>query len=168
MVAVRQALAVITLAVAVDISIRKKCPVIIRVILSLVKAVDHPGALCDHRAQTGLEHRIRSGLGDSGLGSADGEELAHHFHARLAFGGADGRALMVIRDDLSAVVVDQIIPAVLVVAGIHRKSVDRAAGSFRDLLRRFIHVFPGPVISGIIHAVLIKDRLVARNGHSGA
>ena len=129
-------------------------------ILSFIEGVDHPGTLCDHSAFSGLEERVCAGLGDDGLRSAYGEELADHFHAGLACVGADGSSLVILSDHLCAVIIDQVVPAVLVVGGVHSKTVDIAVGCFCDLLGSFIHVFPCPLIGGSLYAVLIKDGLV--------
>ena len=131
-------------------------------VLSFVECIDHPGTLCDHSAFAGHEQGICAGLCDNTLRGADREELADHFHACLALVRTNGCALVIFGDQLCAVIIDQVVPAVLVVGGIHSHAVDIAVGSFCDLLGSFIHVIPCPLVCGIINAVLIKDSLVVQ------
>jgi hypothetical protein len=70
------ALALIALAVAVDISVRKHCPCIIIMVLGFVEGIDHPGALCDHCSKTGIEQRICACLCNDCLRCSDFKDLA--------------------------------------------------------------------------------------------
>ena len=71
---------------------------------------------------------------------------------------------MVVCDDLCAVVINQVVPAVLVVGGVHGHAVDLAVGAFGDGLGSLIHVFPGPVLGRILDLVLVEDGLVVEQG----
>ena len=128
--------------------------------LGSVERVDHPGALSDHTNLVGLEQGVGAGLGNNGLRSAYGEELTHHFHARLRLVGTDLGALVIFAYHVAAVCVDQVVPTILVVGGVHRHAVDLALGIVGDLLSGIVHVFPCPLVGRILYAVLVKDRLV--------
>ena len=133
--------------------------------LCLVEGIDHPGALCDHSDQVGLEQGIRAGLSYRSLRSSDSEDLADHFHAGLACIGTDGRSLVIIRDDLCAVIIDEVVPAVLVVGSVERIAVNAVRRAcFRDLGSCVVDVFPCPVVCGSLYAVLVEDRLVVQKG----
>ena len=71
---------------------------------------------------------------------------------------------MVIGDQLATVGVNQIVPAVLIVGSVAGKAVDLSVGTLGDGLGSFIHILVGPVVGGIVHAVLVKDGLVVDHG----
>ncbi len=69
---------------------------------------------------------------------------------------------MVIGDYLSAVAVNQVVPTVLVVRGVHCHAVHFALRILRDFLGCSIHIFPCPLVGGILNAVLVENSLVVK------
>ena len=131
--------------------------------LSLVERVDHPGTLCDHSDKVGLEQRICTRLSYGCLRSCDCEDLTHHFHAGLACIGSDGCSLVVVCDDLCAVVINQVVPAVLVVGCVDGIAVNAVCcACFRDSSCCIVNIFPCPVVCRSLYTVLIKDSLVVK------
>ena len=63
-------------------------------------------------------------------------------------------------DNAGAVVVNDIVPAVLVVGDVHRHAVNFAVGALSDGFGGLIHVLPGPVVRGVGNAVPVEDGLV--------
>ena len=129
------------------------------------ECVDHPGALCDHRSKAGVEQDVCSGLRQSCLRNTDFEKLALHLHGSLAFSRADRGALVVVCDDLCAVIINEVVPAVLVVGCVAGEAINIVSlAGFRDRGSCCQHIFPCPVVCRIFNAVLVEDCLVVEKG----
>lgn len=154
----------LTGAVAVAVGIGHHGPCVVSSILSSVESIDHPGALSDHGSLAGLEQGLGTGFSDHSLRSTNGQQLSDHFHTGLTFGRTDGSSLVVIGDQLAAISVNQIVPAVLVVGGIDTEAINIAVGTLGDCLGSLIHVLISPVVVGVSNAILIENSLVVQQG----
>ena len=74
-------------------------------------------------------------------------------------------AVVGIGDDLAAVCINHIVPAVLVVGGVAAEAVNFAVGTFGDGLGGLVHILVSPVVIGISNAVLVEDGLVVQQGN---
>ena len=91
-----------------------------------------------------------------------GAELADEFHRLLGVIVVPAGGLLVLTDDVTAEVIDDVEPAVLVVGGVHGRAVELAVARFGDGLARGIVVVPGPGLVRVRNAALVKDGLVVQ------
>ena len=142
--------------------IRNLCPCVVGALLSIVEGVDHPGALQHHAYDTGHKHKIGICVSHQVLLRHGREKVVcQPCHSLDGLGIIHTGFLVVIRDELAAPAIDQVVPAVLAVVGVHRCAVYAVIlAGFSDLGSRCCVVIPCPVVVGILNAVLVKNLLV--------
>ena len=129
---------------------------------SCVECVDHPGALKHHSDDTGLEHEVRICLSHHALFRHAREQVVcQPCHSFDCLGIIHTGCLVVIRDQLAAETVDEVVPAVLSVIGIHSCAVNTVSlACLGDLGSCCSIVIPCPCVIRICYAILVEDCLV--------
>ena len=158
----RYALAFVALAVAVSIIVRNLCPCVISGLLSCVECVDHPGALKHHAYDAGHEHEVRICLSHKVLCRHGREQVVcQPCHSFNCLGIIHTGCLIVIRDELAAETVDEVVPAVLAVICIHCCAIDAVSfACFADLGSSCCIVIPCPCVIRICNTIFVEDCLV--------